>query len=294
MQTMSDKTPIEEPTEVLEATMKATVQDAYGSSSEPHRRDVDRPDRGGFHPGGGAGTTSSSPKRLARIAGVLYLLVAVFGGFALGFLYPRIYVAGDAAKTAGNLVANAGLVRLGVVADLIQATIWVFLALTLYLLFKQVNKSVASAMVVLAAIGAGITCLNAVFEFEALRVATGKLGSVAVGSNVLALLLVDTQHYGVFVAQIFFGLWLAPMGYLAYRSGWFPRALGILLIMACVSYLVDLLAAFLVPDLGKAIHGFAGIVPAIAEVWMAGYLLVIGVRTGTAGPPALVARAASD
>src|SRR5437588_11371396 len=236
----------------------------------------------------GPGDIPSSPKRLARIAGILYLLVGIFGGFAQGFLYPKIYVAGDAAKTAGNLVANAGLVRLGVVADLVQATIWVFLALTLYLLFKQVNKSVAGAMVILAAIGAGITCLNAVFEFEALRVATGKLGSVAVGSvgpNALALLLVDTQHYGVFVAQIFFGLWLAPMGYLAYKSGWFPKALGILLILACVSYLVDLLAAFLVPDLGKAIHGVAGILPAIAEVWMAGYLLVIGVKTGTARRP---------
>jgi hypothetical protein len=187
-------------------------------------------------------------------------------------------------------------VRLGVVADLVQATILVFLALTLYLLFKHVHKSVASAMVVLATIGAGIQCLNAVFEFEALRVATGKLGSVAVGtvgSNALALLLVDTQHYGVFVAQIFFGLWLAPMGYLAYKSGWFPKALGILLILACASYLVDLLAAFLVPDLGKAIHGFAGIVPGIAEVWMAGYLLVVGVRTGTARPPASVVQAAT-
>src|SRR5437588_13120822 len=177
---------------------------------------------------GGQRDIPSSPKRLARIAGVLYLLVGIFGGFAQGFMYPKIYVAGDAAKTAGNLIANSGLVRIGVVADLVQATIWVFVALTLYLLFKQVNKSVASAMVVLAAIGAGITCLNAVFEFEALRVATGKLGSVAVGtvgSNALALLLVDTQHYGVFVAQIFFGLWLAPMGYLAYKSGWFPKAL---------------------------------------------------------------------
>ena len=59
-----------------------------------------------------------SPKRLARIAGVLYLLVAIFGGFAQGFLYPKIYVAGDAAKTVGNLIANSGLVRLGIVADL--------------------------------------------------------------------------------------------------------------------------------------------------------------------------------
>jgi hypothetical protein len=277
--------------------MKTIVKDPYGSSSEPHFRNIDQPNGGGFHPDADAEAVGNSPKRLARIAGVLYLLVGIFGGFALAFLYPKIYVAGDAAKTAGNLVANAGLVRLGVVADLVQATILVFLALTLYLLFKHVHKSVASAMVVLATIGAGINCLNAVFEFEALRVATGKLGSVAVGgvgSNALALLLVDTQHYGVFVAQVFFGLWLAPMGYLAYKSGWFPKALGILLILACGSYLVDLLAAFLLPDLSKAIHGFAGILPAIAEVWMAGYLLVIGVKTGTARRPSSVVQAATQ
>src|SRR5438132_6255976 len=121
---------------------------------------------------GGHRDIPSSPKRLARIAGVLYLLVGIFGGFAQGFMYPKIYVAGDAAKTAGNLIANSGLVRIGVVADLFQATVWVFVALTLYRLLR-LNKSAASAMVVLASIGAGITMLNAVFEFEGLRVATG-------------------------------------------------------------------------------------------------------------------------
>ena len=197
----------------------------------------------------------TSPKRLARIAGLLYLLVGIFGGFAQGFVYPKIYVAGDAATTAGNVLANSGLVRIGVVADLFQATVWVFVAMTLYLLLKHVNKSVASAMVVLAAIGAGITCLNAVFEFEGLRVATGAVNLAAfgtAGSNALVLLLVDAQHYGLLIAQIFFGLWLAPMGYLAYKSGWFPKALGIVLVVGCVSYLVDLLAAFLVPDVEQS------------------------------------------
>src|SRR5438552_18974910 len=119
------------------------------------------------------GKTMNSQKRMARIAGVLYLLVGIFGGFAEGFVEPKMYVAGDAATTAGNLLANSGLVRIGVVADLFQATVWVFLGLTLYLLLKHVNKSVARAMVVLVAIGASIVCLNTVFEFEGLRTATG-------------------------------------------------------------------------------------------------------------------------
>jgi hypothetical protein len=224
-----------------------------------------------------------APRRLARIAGLLYLLVGIFGGFAEGFVEPKMYVAGDAAATAGNVVANAGLVRLGVVADLVDQTLFVFLALTLYLLLKHVHQSAARAMVVLVALAAGIECLNTVFEFEALRVATGAvdLGAVGnAGSQALVLLLLDTQHYGLLIAQIFFGLWLVPLGYLAYKSaGMFPKWLGVLLIVGGICYLVDVLAAFLVPNLGQTIHTFVVIPSAVAELSMVGYVLVIGVRT---------------
>ncbi|HEV2029948.1 MAG TPA: DUF4386 domain-containing protein [Candidatus Dormibacteraeota bacterium] len=224
----------------------------------------------------------ASPKRLARIAGFLYLLVGIFGGFAEGYVEPKMYVAGNAAATAGNVIANAGLVRLGVVADMLDATFFVFLALTLYILLKHVHKNVARAMLILVILATGITCVSALFEFEGLRVATGAVDLAAfgaTGSSALVLLLLDTQHYGLLTAQIFFGLWLAPLGYLAYRSGWFPKALGVVLMAACASYLVDLLAAFLFPDFGKAIHGFATILPAIAEPSMVLYLLVVGVKT---------------
>ena len=224
-----------------------------------------------------------APRRLARIAGVLYLLIAVFGGFAEGFVYPKMYVAGDAAATAGNVIANPGLVRLGVVSDLLDQTLFVFLALTLYLLLQHVNKGVARAMVVLVALAAGIESLNAVFEFAGLRVATSAVNLSALGvagSNGIVLLLLDTQHYGLLIAQIFFGLWLVPLGYLAYKSsGMFPKWLGVLLIVGGVCYLVDLLAAFLLPDIGSAIHGYITIPSALAEITMVVYLLVIGVRT---------------
>ena len=73
----------------------------------------------------------------------------------------------------------------------------------------------------------------------------------AAGSNALVLLLLDMQHYGTLIAQVFFGLWLAPLGYLAYKSGMFPKALGVVLIVATVCYLVDVLARFLVPDIAS-------------------------------------------
>jgi len=224
----------------------------------------------------------TAPKRLARIAGVLYLLVGVFGGFAEGFVDPKMYVAGNAAATTGNLVSNAGLVRMGVVAHLLDGTFFVFLALTLYILLNHVNKSVARAMVVLVVLAAGIICLNAVFQFEGLRVATDTTYAAAfgvAGSNALALLLLDTQHYGTLAAQVFFGLWLVPLGYLAFKSGWFAKWLGVVLVVGGVCYLVDLLAAFLAPDLGKEIHAFVVIPSAIAEISMVVYLLVVGVKT---------------
>ena len=224
----------------------------------------------------------NSDKKTARIAGVLYLLNGIFSGFAFAYVIGKVYVIGNAAATAANVVAFSGLVRIGVVADLFQATIWVFLAMTLYLLLKRVNKSAASTMVVLVAVGAAIVCLNDAFQFESLRIATDNAYAAAfgnAGSNALVLLLLDIHHYGFLIAQIFFGLWLVPLGYLAYKSGMFPKALGVALIVGGVCYLVGMLAVFLIPDFGEKINTFITIPSAIAEIWMLGYLLVIGVRT---------------
>jgi hypothetical protein len=229
-----------------------------------------------------AGESSmNSPRRIARIAGVLYLLVAVFAAFAYT-VCTRLYVAGDAATTAANVVANSGLVRMAVVADLVQVTAWVFLALALYRLLKHVHQSAAGAMVVFVAIGAGIVCLNAAFEFEGMQVATGSAYAAALGTggaNALVLMLLDAQHYGLSIASVFMGLWLVPLGYLAYKSGMFPRALGVALITVCVCYHAKLLAAFLAPDLWTVTQGYVSIPIWVFELWMVLYLLLIGVRT---------------
>jgi hypothetical protein len=223
----------------------------------------------------------TSPKRLARIAGILYLLNGIFAGVAFGYVLTRVYVPGNAAITAANVIANSELARMGVLADLFQATEWIFLAMALYVLLKHVNKSAAAAMVVLVAIGSAVTCLNDVFQFESVRVATNpayvaSLG--AAGSNAIVLLLLDMHHYGFLIAQIFFGLWLAPLGYLAFKSGMFPKALGVALIVGAGCYLVGMVAVFSVPGFGEKINSLVTIPCTIAEVWMVGYLLVFGVR----------------
>jgi hypothetical protein len=225
----------------------------------------------------------TAPKRLARIAGVLYLIVGIFGGFALGYVTPLVYVPGDAAATASKVAANADLLRIGVLADLLQATVFVFLAMTLYLLLARVHRSVATAMVVLVAIATTIMCLDKVFQFAALRVTADPSYATAfgvAGSNALVLLLLDIHNYGFLIAQIFFGLWLVPLGYLAYKSRMFPRALGVVLIAAGISYVLDLLVAFVSPEVSRAVHMYFAILPTIAEIWMLGYLLIFGVRSG--------------
>jgi hypothetical protein len=93
------------------------------------------------------------------------------------------------------------------------------------------------------------------------------------------LLLLDTQHYGTLIAQVFFGLWLVPLGYLAYESGLFPKWLGVLLVVGGICYLVDLFVAFLFPDFGQKVHAFVVIPSAVAEVSMVLYLLLVGVKT---------------
>jgi hypothetical protein len=223
-----------------------------------------------------------SPKRLARVAGVLYLFVGIFGGFSEGFVDPKMYVAGNAAASTSNVLANPELVRLSVVAHLLDGTFFVFTAMALYILLKHVNKSVARAMLILVALAAGIICLNAVFQFEALRVATGAVDFSSLGqagSNAVVLLLLDMQHYGTLIAQVFFGLWLIPLGYLASKSGMFAKWLGIILIAGGLCYLVDLLAAFLAPGFGQSIHPIVVIPSAVAEISMVIYLLVVGVKT---------------
>jgi len=224
----------------------------------------------------------NSPKRIARLAGVFYLLVAVFGIFAQMYARGTVYVPGDAAATADNIVEHSTLVRLGFVADLVTATSFVFLGMALYKLFKQVNKEVAAALVVFVAIGTGMILVNLLYHFAALSVATDPAYASALGtggSDALVLLLLDMHHYGYTIAGILFGLWLLPLGYLAYASGLFPRVLGVVVMIACFSYVIDTLMVFLLPDLGSTVSLIVTAPAALAEFWMVGYLFAIGVRT---------------
>jgi Domain of unknown function (DUF4386) len=217
---------------------------------------------------------------LARVAGTLYLVVAVCGGFAELFVRARILVPGDAAATAGNIRASATLFRVGFVADLVQATCFLLTAMALYLLLRRVNRLVAAAMVTVVAVSVSIMCLNLLNQFVALSLATGDYAGVLDPRQAdgLVLLFADMQRNGFLIAQMFFGLWLLPLGWLVARSGEFPRALGVLLAVGCLGYVTDLLVHFLAPGAGAGISPFVLAPAAVGELLFVAWLLVKGVR----------------
>jgi hypothetical protein len=117
-------------------------------------------------------------------------------------------------------------------------------------------------------------------------VATGS----AAGSDALAGLFADMHAAGYLIAQIFFGLWLLPLGYLVYRSGYFPKVVGILLAVGCFGYLIDTFTHFLAPGIAGSVSAIAVMPAAIGELSFVVYLLVKGNRAPQR--PALVAAAA--
>jgi hypothetical protein len=132
-----------------------------------------------------------------------------------------------------------------------------------------------------SAVSVAIQCLNLAPYLAALSLATEPSYATAFGpggADALVLLMMDLQHSGFLIAQVFFGLWLLPMGYLAFTSGMFPKALGVLLIIACFSYLAHLPFMFLWPDLGTMLTPFVAVPAVLAEVWMVLYLLIRGVK----------------
>lgn len=230
-------------------------------------------------------------KRLARIAGSLYLAVAVLGGFAELVVRGSIVEIGHPVATADNIRGSATLFRAGFVADLTQATLFLFTAMALYLLLRGVDELVARAMVVIVAVSVAIMCLNLLNQWVALRVATDESLAAALGAggaDALTGLFAGMHHDGYLIAQIFFGLWLLPLGYLVVRSGWFPAWIGVLLIVGCFGYLVDTFATFLAPDVANTIEAVVVAPAAIGEASFVAYLLIRGVRVRDREPLPLV------
>ena len=192
--------------------------------------------------------TETSPLVKARIAGALYLFGNPFAPFFLLILPARLIVRGDAAGTAGNIMASESLFRLGIVDLLYNSILSIFLALALYQVLKVVNRNMAWLMVIFALVGAPIGMLNELNNLAVLQLLSSAdylRVFTAEQLQVLAYFFVRLHSQGLNINMIFWGLWLFPLGVLVFKSGFLPKIIGILLMIACLGYVVQSIAAIL-------------------------------------------------
>jgi hypothetical protein len=234
------------------------------------------------------GEAMRSTKQQARFAGFLYLLMAFIAPIGLLYVPGKLIVSGDAAATADNLRASAGLFRVGIASELIHQALGVFLALALYRLFKPVDESLARHLVALGAlVSVPIMFVNVLNEIAALVIARGS-GFLSVFErpqlDALAYLFLHLHGRGITVASIFWGLWLFPFGLLVIRSGFIPRVLGYLLLVAGAAYLASAAATLLLPQYGPMVAKVA-LPLEVAEVPIIFWLAIWGARTRPADVP---------
>ena len=216
----------------------------------------------------------TSPLFYARLAGFLYFLVIPLGIIALS-ISSRLIVSGDAAATASNILASESLFRLGIVSDMLASLVMLLVVLVLYQLLKPVNRNMALLMVTFVLIGVPIAMLNKLNQFAVLLLLSSPNYLTLFTANelqALAFLFLRLHSRGGDIAFIFWGLWLFPLGYLVFKSGFLPRILGILLMIACFGYVINSFASFLGYSLN--VDMFA----ALGEVLFILWLLIKGVN----------------
>jgi hypothetical protein len=223
-----------------------------------------------------------SNKRTARIAGVLYLIVVLAGIFGLAYVPSQIDVSGDAAAAVRNIVANESLYRLGIVAGLICYTAFLMLPLALYRLLSPFDKQAATLMVAFAVASVPLSFAATLNKFDVLALLSGADYLQAFSAQELqtrVMLSLQSYRDGLLVAQIFWGLWLLPFGYLVYKSGILPRALGILLMLGCFGYLIEFIGKMFFPGYAESgIADLVGLPASIGEIGICLWLLVMGAR----------------
>jgi len=216
-------------------------------------------------------------RKTARIAGLLFLLMVVTGLFAELFFRQKL-VSADAETTARNILDNAFLLRAGVLSDIVMALSYLFTALALYRLLRAVDRDLASLMVLFAAAGSVILLVNTLFEFLPLvlvNLQPGTLGAAQLQE--LAQIAFSANAHGYMIGQVFFALWVLPLGLLIWRSKVIPKVFGVLFLIEAGCGLLAVAAHFL---LGSGAVTDALLLPGtVAEFAFLIFLLIRGVNT---------------
>jgi Domain of unknown function (DUF4386) len=220
-----------------------------------------------------------SHKKTARLAGLMYLGFGLFSAFSLAYLPSVFYVAGDASATAHNISAHQMLFRAGIICALIGAAGFMFVPLALYGLLKGVDRKLAALMVTLFAVSVPISFLNELNHVAALRLLSGAEYFSAFTKpqlDALVMVFLNLWGHGNLLAQIFWGLWLFPFGLLILKSGFLPRIMGVLLIIACFGYLASSLTQLLLPNSGHIVSMISVATGAAGELPVSLWLLLKG------------------
>ena len=195
--------------------------------------------------------TDLSQRKAITALRILYPIWFVVALFSVMYIPATLIVPGDATTTANNIMANELLWRMGIAGSLIVQIVQILVVLVLFKLLKPVNKNHASLMVVFALVGVPISMLNTLNRVAALLLLKGTDFLKVLGVDQLyaqMMFFLNMNEQGVLIATIFWGLWLFPLGYLIYKSGYFPRILGVLVMMGGFGYLLDSFTHFILPD----------------------------------------------
>lgn len=223
-------------------------------------------------------------QKTARTAGILYLTIIASGIFAEFFVRSSLIVSGDAAATAKNIVASESLFRIGIASDTVMIICDVALALIFYVLLKPVNSSLSLMAAFFRLTQAAVLGVNLLMLFFVLQLLKGAEYLAVFGKEqlyALSMLFLEAHGIGYSIGLVFFGIHCFILGYLVVKSGYFPRILGVMLMVASLGYLIDSFAKILMSDYKAYETTFALVVfaPAfIAELSMCLWLLLKGVK----------------
>jgi len=218
-----------------------------------------------------------------RLAGLLYVVASIPGFFALLYVPGKLIAHGDATATAKNIASSEMLFRLGIAAELVGQALFIFVAVALYHLLKGVNQRHALLMLILILSSIPIAFLNEVNSMAVLALVRGD-GFLAVFEkpqrDALAMLFLNLRSYGFDVIQIFWGLWLVPLGLLVYRSGFIPRIFGVLLMLNCVTFPTNTFTSLLLPQYERVVSRW--MMPlGFGELAFMFWLLIMGAKPVT-------------
>ena len=223
----------------------------------------------------------TSLNKNARIAGLLYISASAVGIIRLMYIPGKLFVDGNAAATASNIVARESLFRLGMVSQLIAAVLWLFVPLVLYRLLEPVGHRMAVLMVILGSFMiVPLFFVNVANDYAALAFTRGADFLSAFDKpqrEALASLFLDLHDRIDLANMVFWGLWLIPYGVLVYRSRFLPRVLGVWLILACFAWIALSFTAFLYPAYSHKVYQVTKPVvlgEAVTMLWLA----IVGAR----------------